>query len=59
MTSFHLFRRLVSPPGDEGFYPGDCDDHKARRSHPTEKGGAAQAAGERPTGDETGAESGP
>lgn len=56
---FHLFQRVVSHSGDEGFYSGDRDDHEARRSHPAEKGGAAEEAGERPAGDEAGAESGP
>lgn len=56
---FHLFHRLASHLGDERFYSWDHDDHEARRSHPAEKGGAAEAPSERPTGTETGAESGP
>lgn len=55
----NLLHRLVSLLGDEGFYSGDRDDHEARRSHPAEKGRAAEAPGEWPAGTETGAKSGP
>lgn len=59
VISFNLIQCLFSSLGNEGFYSGDQDDHEARRSHPAEEGGAAEAPCMRPAGTKTGAESGP